>query len=213
MTSTEAKRRALTDYARRAIEVAQEVGCGIIVEGGPDRASTPVDLAISFFGDVAEVSSTTSESEIGLSLGLTLRFQSGRFAQLMLGSAVRIQEHVEITGTMDGKAALCVVDNVQHLEVHTAGQSGVDVLAPELYEINPAFDLDDIKIWRPDYAIPNMGQNSPWLVGYAGEIREFADAILRKREPYPGTEDSLKAMEVIEAVAANPNGTTRLRNG
>ena len=43
MTPTEAKRRRLTDYAKRAIDVAQEVDCELIVEGGPDRASEPFD--------------------------------------------------------------------------------------------------------------------------------------------------------------------------
>jgi len=42
MTPTEAKRRALTDYARRAIEYAAELGVGIVVDGGPDRATEPI---------------------------------------------------------------------------------------------------------------------------------------------------------------------------
>jgi predicted dehydrogenase len=178
----------------------------------------PIDLAISFFGDVTEVNSFwRQEGRMG-SLGLVLRFASGKFVHLVLGSAVRIQEHVEITGTMDGKDAAFVVDNVQQMELHTAGLNGIDLVAfkdgkwttPDLYEIEPKFDLDDIKMWRPDYALPNMGQNSPFLVGYAGEIREFGEAILQKRQPYPSTEDTLKAMRVIEAVQAKSNGTTRL---
>jgi predicted dehydrogenase len=177
----------------------------------------PIDLAISFFGDVTEVHSAMHQDDT-ISLGLTLRFASGKFAQLVLGSSVRIQEHVEITGTMDDKNAMFVVDNVQHMELHTEGLNGIDLIAckdgewgtPELYEIEPQFDLDDVKVWRPDYAIPNQGQNSPWLVGYAQEIREFAEAIVQKRQPYPTTEDTLKAMRVIEAVTANPNGTTSL---
>jgi sugar phosphate isomerase/epimerase len=43
MTPTEQKRRCLTDYAKRAIEFAQKLDCGLIVEGGPDRASEPFD--------------------------------------------------------------------------------------------------------------------------------------------------------------------------
>jgi sugar phosphate isomerase/epimerase len=38
MTPTEERRRVLTDYAKRAIDVAEEIGVKIIVEGGPDRA-------------------------------------------------------------------------------------------------------------------------------------------------------------------------------
>lgn len=43
MTSSEKKRRQLTDYAKRAIEVAAETGCNLIVEGGPDRDSEPLE--------------------------------------------------------------------------------------------------------------------------------------------------------------------------
>lgn len=43
MTSTEAKCRAMTDYCKRAVGVAAELGCGIIVEGGPDRATEPIE--------------------------------------------------------------------------------------------------------------------------------------------------------------------------
>ena len=43
-------------------------------------------------------------------------------------------------------------------------------------------------------------------------MREFAAAVLEKREPYPGTDDTLKAMEVIEAIATCPDGQTMLRD-
>lgn len=38
LTSTPEKRRELTDYCKRAIDFATELGCGMIVEGSPDRA-------------------------------------------------------------------------------------------------------------------------------------------------------------------------------
>jgi len=41
-TRSDDQRKALTDYAKRAIEVAAELGCPVIVEGGPDRASEPL---------------------------------------------------------------------------------------------------------------------------------------------------------------------------
>ncbi len=40
-TSTEQRRQSLTDYAKRAIDFAAELGCALIVEGGPDRATEP----------------------------------------------------------------------------------------------------------------------------------------------------------------------------
>lgn len=163
--------------------------------------SHPIDLAISFFGDVVEVHSTLSrDTRSSISLAVTLRFQSGKWAQLMLdASQPRIQERVEISGTCNGGNALLVVDNVDHMEFHRQGHNGTDVLAP-MPDINPQFDLADIQVWRPDYGIPNMGQTRHFFQGFAGEVREFADAILEKREPYPNGADSLKTMRVIAEI-------------
>ena len=170
-----------------------------------------IDLAISFFGDVSEVVSQQVKGRNIPSLAVTLRFCSGKIAQLMLDSSQpRIQEHVEISGVSDGGNALIIVDNVTHLEFHRQGQIGIDLLGQEMTEIMPEFDLEDIKMWRPDFGIPNMGQTRQFFQGFAGEVREFIDAILEKRQPYPGPRDALMTMTVIEAIAAKPNGTTSL---
>ena len=174
-----------------------------------DMCCHAIDLAISFFGEVSSVTSHLVELSRTLSLAVTLRFRSGKVAQLMLDSSQpRIQERVEISGTLDGKNALIVVDNVHQLEVHRQGRDGIDLLALSLPEVVPEFDLDDIRVWRPDYGIPNMGQTRHFFQGFAGEIREFVDAILENREPYPCAEDALKTMAVVEAIASKPDGTT-----
>jgi predicted dehydrogenase len=131
-------------------------------------------------------------------------------AQLMLGAQVRIQERLEMSGGLDGQPAFFVVDNVVTMELHKQGQNGVDVLAPTLDAINPTFDLADIQTWRPDYGIPNMGQTRHFVQGYAGEVREFCNAIIDRRQPNPAMEESLQVMRIIEAIAANPDGTTDL---
>ncbi|MCE5326900.1 MAG: sugar phosphate isomerase/epimerase [Planctomycetaceae bacterium] len=43
MTPTEEKRRAQTDYCKRGLEVAVDLGAAVIVEGGPDRATEPIE--------------------------------------------------------------------------------------------------------------------------------------------------------------------------
>jgi myo-inositol 2-dehydrogenase/D-chiro-inositol 1-dehydrogenase len=163
--------------------------------------SHPIDLAISFFGDVKSVSSTLArDARKVISLAVTLEFTSGKWAQLMLdASQPRIQERVEISGTCAGGNALMIIDNVERMELHRQGQRGIDVLA-ELYEIQPQFDLADIQMWRPDNGIPNMGQTRHFFQGFAGEVREFVDAILEQREPYPNGDESLKTMRVIATI-------------
>ena len=64
-TSTEALRRAMTDYAKRAVEVAQEMGCGIVVEGGPDRAKDPIE---PFMDSLAELAPVFERTNVKLAL-------------------------------------------------------------------------------------------------------------------------------------------------
>jgi sugar phosphate isomerase/epimerase len=65
MTSSEDRRRKLTDYAKRAIEVASEIGCRIIVEGGPDRQSEPFKPFLKSLEELVPILEGT-EIKIGL---------------------------------------------------------------------------------------------------------------------------------------------------
>jgi len=177
-------------------------------------SSHPIDLAISYFGEPCSVVSCRYDTNRTISLAVTMRFSSGRIAQLMLdASQPRIQERVELSGTVDGRNALIVIDDVCHMELHKEGRNGIDLLAPSLPEIAPDFDLSDIAIWRPDYGIPNMGQTRHFFQGFAGEVREFVNAVREGREPYPGTDDCLKAMRVIDAILRHPNEAVELEAG
>jgi myo-inositol 2-dehydrogenase/D-chiro-inositol 1-dehydrogenase len=176
----------------------------------PAMSIHAIDLAISLLGEVRAVHSTLYETQRASSLAVTLTFASGRWAQLMLdASQPRIQERLEISGAMDGKNALIIVDNVERMELHLGVHDGTD-LNNDLNAINPKLHLEGIQVWRPDYAIPNAQQSRHFFQGFAGEVREFIDAIIEKREPYPGTEDALKAMIVIDAIVGNPNRTVQL---
>lgn len=174
-------------------------------------SSHPIDLMISFFGPPTRLQCTLGHGvKEWLTLAINMTFAKGRVGQLLLGSQARIQERLEISGVLDGEPAFFVVDNVMHMELHRQGQGGVDVLAPSMDQIQPTFDLQDIQIWRPDYAIPNMGQTRHFVQGFAGEIREFCNAIIDKRLPNPSMDESLQVMRVIEAINNNPNGTTEM---
>lgn len=171
----------------------------------------PIDLAVSFFDEPAEVASCLHDASGVLSLALTIRFVSGRWVQLMLGGhGPRIQEHVELSGVFRGKHGYFAVDNVEHMELHTAGRDGIDLRTNVQADIKPELDLADIQTWRPDYAIPNLGQTTGFFAGYIGEVREFADAIVEKRKPRQCNAAVLPAMRIVDAVLRQPNGTTRL---
>lgn len=171
----------------------------------------PIDLALSIFGTAASVSSTLSkDARNAISLSVVLRFASGKWAQLMLDSSQpRVQERTEISGTHKGSNALFVVENVDHVEFHTSSHNGTD-LNHDLNLIAPEVHLEGIQHWRPDYGIPNMQQTRHFTQGFAGEVREFVDAIIEKRSPYPAGEDAIAAMRVIDALLKNPDGSTEL---
>ena len=167
-----------------------------------------IDLAISLFGKVNALYSACDKVNGCLTISLILHHENGLHTQLMLDtSQPRLQEHVEISGKMEGKNTLIIVDNVHHMEMHTEQQefSFIDVLA-DLPDINPSVGFDGIKVWRPDYALPNMGQTRHFFQGFAGETREFVNAIKEKRIAYSSNDEITEAMRVIEAVIAKPNG-------
>lgn len=172
-------------------------------------SSHAIDLVLSYFGMPTRLQCTLGRAPTGWgTLAVNLTFPGGRVAQLLLGTQARIQERLEMSGAMDGKPAFFVVDNVANMELHTQGRNGIDVLAPTMDAINPQFDLPDIQVWRPDYGIPNMGQTRHFVQGFAGEVREFCNAIIEKRQPNPGMDEQLNVMRVIEAIAARPDGVT-----
>jgi len=172
-----------------------------------------IDLAISMFGPVKAVYSASGSHYGSLSVSLILHHENGLASQLMLDSSQpRLQEHVEVSGKLNGKNTLVIVDNVQHMEMHTEQQSYsfVDVEAPSLQEIDPTAGFDGIMMWRPDYALPNMGQTRHFFQGFAGEAREFVNAIKEKRRASPSNDEILDVMKVIAAVIAKPNGYSEL---
>ena len=171
-----------------------------------------IDLAIAMFGSVATVHAATVRLPPGTwSVALVLRFHSGVVCQLALDSHMpRIQERIEISGLMEGGSCLAIVDNVQHLEVHRQKENGIDLLAETMSAIEPRFALSDIQVWRPDYAIPNMGQHRLLFQGFVGSVREFVTAVAEGRDCSPGPEEALEAMRVVAAVIERPEGTTTL---
>jgi sugar phosphate isomerase/epimerase len=52
-TRTEDRRGALTDYSKRAIEVAAELACPNVIEGGPDRGTEPFEPFLDSLAELA----------------------------------------------------------------------------------------------------------------------------------------------------------------
>ena len=65
-------------------------------------------------------------------------------------------------------------------------------------------------VWHPQFAIPYQQADSMWLQGYAGEVVEFAAAILEGRSVESSITDGVAAMRFVEAIDAAPDGVSQL---
>ena len=142
-----------------------------------------IDLFRFLMGDVAEVHVMKCEREGQFANAISLRFESGAVGLLNFSSQQpRVQERVEVTG----EGTVAIVDNRLNLEYHRRGGN----------------TFGDTTSWRPDWAIPNLPNNSLYLQGYMGEIRHFAECCLEGREPSPSIEDGVKCMELVDRIEA-----------
>jgi myo-inositol 2-dehydrogenase/D-chiro-inositol 1-dehydrogenase len=146
-----------------------------------------LDLFRFLLGDVTEVHALKCEREGQFANAISLRFASGAVGLLNFSSQQpRVQERVEVTG----EGTVAIVDNRLTLESHQRGGN----------------EFGHTTSWHPDWAIPNLPNNSLYLQGYLGEIRHFAESILEGRPPSPSIEDGVKCLELVDAVEAGDRG-------
>jgi len=142
-----------------------------------------IDLFRYLMGDVAEVIVRKCEHHGQVANAVLLRFESGAVGLMNLSSRQpRVQERVEVTG----EGAVAIVDNRLNVEYHRVGDNR----------------FGSTTSWRPDFAIPNLPNNTLELQGYMGEIRHFAESILRGEKPSPSIEDGVKCMEIVDRIEA-----------
>ena len=144
-----------------------------------------IDLVRFFMGDYVHVTAEQNVLDGQYCFSISARFASGAVGSLISSAQQpRVQERVEISG----ERALIVVDNVVNLEVYRSTRNGIEA----------GFEMSDIEIYRPDFAIPCQDQNSLWFQGYAGEVVHFADSILAGRAPSPNISDGVAAMRIVD---------------
>jgi len=142
-----------------------------------------IDLYRFLMGEVAEVLARKCEHDGQFANAVLLRFAGGGVGLMNFSSRQpRVQERVEVTG----EGAVAIVDNRLSVEYHRRGDNA----------------FGNTTCWRPDFAIPNLPNNTLELQGYLGEIRHFAESILRGEQPSPGIEDGVQCMAIVDLIEA-----------
>jgi predicted dehydrogenase len=159
----------------------------------------PLDLVRFFMGDPVEAHVLKRSFDDGRNVCVLMtQYHSGASAVVNMSSNdPHVQEWVELSGANQLIAVRNLVEYRQWDEAsdHTA-----------------SFLLNDraVGVWHPEFAIPYQQADSMWLQGYAGELVEFATAVLEGRPVRSSIADGVAAMRYVEAIAAAPDGVTRL---
>jgi myo-inositol 2-dehydrogenase / D-chiro-inositol 1-dehydrogenase len=159
----------------------------------------PLDLVRFFMGDPAEAHVLKRSADDGRNtLVMTALYDSGASAVVnMSANDPHVQEWVELSGA---NQLISVRNLIEYRHVHEAGD----------YTVSHRMDEAANSGWNPEFAIPYQQADSMWLQGYAGEVVEFAQAVLEGRPVESSISDSVTAMRYVEAIDAAPDGISRL---
>jgi len=139
-----------------------------------------LDLLLALMGNVDEVTYQKAQfEETHISYAILLHFASGAVGTLFLSdqhSWIRTNERVEITG------------------------NGQFVVAENLTRLEHYLPDGEIHTWEPGFSIPNDENLTHFLVGYAGELQAFADAIRTGSPPHADIADACKVFQLIKDI-------------
>lgn len=154
-----------------------------------------LDLVRFFMGDVERGSVIKRDINGSLVLAMLTQHTDGGASHVTLSAhEPRVQESMELAG----ESALIQVHNLTDFRYHPA--SGTS-LPPDEHMVS---------MWYPEFTIPVAEQDNHILQGYAGELREFGEAIASGRPMTPNIDDGVEAMRLAEALFDAPEGLSDL---
>ncbi|MBN1674438.1 MAG: Gfo/Idh/MocA family oxidoreductase [Kiritimatiellae bacterium] len=110
--------------------------------------------------------------------------------------------------TIIGKGRI-VVDNGVRVLYHRGPAQGQGYGSTPSFFTGPPESAS--AMWEPEFSLGQLYNKGLFLLGYFGEVNEFARAILEKRPPAKGTlEQAWQVTRVFEAFAEGPGKTIRL---
>jgi myo-inositol 2-dehydrogenase / D-chiro-inositol 1-dehydrogenase len=139
-----------------------------------------IDIVRAFAGDVQEIIARLCRlADNRASIAILLTFENGAVATLNWGSEAgwgRFCERVEVIGS---NHEAVIVENVRHV-IH--------------------YKADESTEWAPNW-IPILMNQTTILDGYVGNLREFMNCVLERRQPVPNIDDEVRALRVIYTIA------------
>jgi predicted dehydrogenase len=160
-----------------------------------------LDLARFFMGEPSEAYLLKRQAEDSRNTCvLTLLYGNGSSALLNLSSIdPGVRERVELSGA---NQLVTVRDSFEFRHWKFPGDGDPSMGIQEI-------DEDAVGMWTPEFA-SNRLSDSRELVGYVGEVVDFAESILGGRRVSPSIADGVAAMRMAQAVIEAPEGMSQL---
>jgi predicted dehydrogenase len=164
-----------------------------------DHICHPASLLVFLLGMPLTLYYERSSEGAGIAL---FSFASGTSASIIMTSGASHNGGMERTLIVGSKGMHIVVENNIRLTLHRNPPVGRYGAAPNYF----AGGLDQTSAtWEPEFSLGQLYNKGMFMLGYYGEINEFARAILEKRPVAKGTLDqAFHVTRLFEAFAEGP---------
>jgi len=167
-----------------------------------DHLCHPASLIVFLLGMPTSLYYERSDSGAGVA---TLHFASGAVASLAFTHGSSRNGGMERTTLVGENGRHIVVDNNLRVNCHRTPPSEPGTgygSAPNFYTGTPE---QTTAVWEPEFSLGQLYNKGLFLLGYYGEINEFARSILEGRPPRKGTlEQAWQVTRIFEAFAEGP---------
>jgi predicted dehydrogenase len=168
------------------------------VQGFLDHLCHPVSLLIALLGMPETLHYARSASGAGLA---TFGYASGAIASIAMTHGASSNGGMEQTTIISDRGRHITVENNVRVTLHRMPPLGYGS-TPSFYAGGP----DQVSaVWEPEFSLGQLYNKGLFLLGYYGEINEFARSILEGRPPVKGTlEHAWQVTRIFEAFAEGP---------
>lgn len=176
------------------------------VVGFLDHLCHPVSLMVFLLGMPQTLFYDRSDCGGGAAV---FRFASGVVAQLALTRGASLNGGMEHT--------VIYSDSGKHISVENNIRVAYHRTPPVGYGDTPSFFTGTPEmtsaVWEPEFSLGQLYNKGLFLLGYYGEVNEFARTILENRAPVKGTlEHAWQVTRIFEAFAQGPGKVITLAN-
>jgi predicted dehydrogenase len=176
------------------------------VRGFLDHLCHPASLMVFLLGMPETLHYGRSRNGSGVA---TFHFASGAMASIALTYGAAENGGMERTTIVSDTGRHIIVDNNIRVTYHRTPPYGGYGRSPNYFQGTTG---ETSAVWEPEFSLGQLYNKGLFLLGYYGEVNEFARSILEGRSVSKGTlEQAWQVTRIFEAFAEGPDKTISLQ--